>query len=207
MKLRGPLNSTDATGKLANTVIYSKGKKNPYAKKHARPTNPRTPKQVTIRALMRFVATEWRNLAPLEKAAWIPIGLANHIAPYHAFVKYNQDAWKHFLSPSKKPNPPRTKLLPSNFDFSANGQVGRAMIRYQQTTGPTIWGFYCHRMQTWPYTPDHDNVVFFTQCPTPNKYDYFDGPLAPGVYYYRLARFDRNGAFDLHPNGRVANVT
>jgi len=207
MKLQGPLASQIASGKIGNALTFVPNKRGTYGKKYSKPANPRTPKQLTIRALMTFVATEWRNLAPLEKREWTTLGLFNHIAPYHAFVKYNQDAWKNFLSPSKKPKPHRAQLPPSDFDFSANGRVGQVMIRFQETLGPPLWGFYCHRMQTWPFTPGHDNVVFFTNLPTPNRYDYFDGPLEPGRYYYRLARFNADGAFNLHPNGRSALVT
>lgn len=59
----------DARGKVGG-VIYSKNKGGSYARNYTKPTNPRTPRQVTVRNRFAYVSSNWRLLTDTERNAW-----------------------------------------------------------------------------------------------------------------------------------------
>ena len=68
-KLLNPLLSSEARGKFGGTV-YNTWRGIAYAKEGTAPAQPRTSKQLAIRALMIILLAAWRELTPAERATW-----------------------------------------------------------------------------------------------------------------------------------------
>jgi len=56
-------------GKIAGTV-YSQNAGGTFARQYVKPTNPQTMRQTLQRALLVFIAEQWRNLADNARLAW-----------------------------------------------------------------------------------------------------------------------------------------
>lgn len=59
----------DARGKVGGAV-YSRNRSGAYVRTYVKPTNPRTPAQVTARNRFSFVSSSYRELTDQERAAW-----------------------------------------------------------------------------------------------------------------------------------------
>ncbi len=60
-KLRGPGFSLDASGKLGNTVVFSKWRGINYLRALVTPSNPKTTAQVNVRTLLSDASKAWKN--------------------------------------------------------------------------------------------------------------------------------------------------
>jgi hypothetical protein len=69
-KLRGPLFSIDAKGKLGNALVYSSNKNIKRASKHFTPRNPRTILQQDNRSIMRYAVWSWQTLTDDQKESY-----------------------------------------------------------------------------------------------------------------------------------------
>lgn len=88
-KLRGPLLAQLAAGSLGDTVVYSSWKGRPYVKRHRRPSQPRTDRQIATRRWLDHLAHTWGQLYASEKASWVnncPDAAAD---PYRWFLGLN----------------------------------------------------------------------------------------------------------------------
>ena len=86
------------SGSLAN-VTASRNRFGQYERSRAIPTQPRTAKQVAVRATLGTVAAAWRGLTDMQRAAWTAfgnsftilnsLGTAIHLTGSQCFVKIN----------------------------------------------------------------------------------------------------------------------
>lgn len=193
IKLIGPGLSTEASGKLADAIVFSHSAKRAYAKAHAAPKNPKTPGQLGVRANMKFLAQIWQTLTPAQQASWEdPANLAG-VYPYHAFISVNAFRWSTYRTPSKE-HPATETTTPGNItNWQALPKVAHAYLRVMTIATPHPWGFIFYRAPATGFTPDRSNAIgFIEKIPgTPNIY--LDTPLLPGTYYYRVTSFHETG--------------
>lgn len=69
-KTKGPLFSIDASGTVANAIVFSKWKGRNYVRRHTIPLNPQTENQVNVRTAMKLVVALWVALPDEVKATW-----------------------------------------------------------------------------------------------------------------------------------------
>lgn len=69
-KLKGPLFSIDARGKLGDSLIYSSNKGIKRASRHFKPQNPRTILQQDNRAILRYAVQSWQSLTDDQKESY-----------------------------------------------------------------------------------------------------------------------------------------
>ena len=60
-RTKGPLFSLDASGTIAETIVYSKWKGRNYVRRHTIPYNPQSPKQVNVRTAMTLLVALWQE--------------------------------------------------------------------------------------------------------------------------------------------------
>ncbi len=193
MKLKGPGNSIDASGSLADILTFCKGQKTKYAKKHAAPSNPKTGPQTSVRAMIAFLSKNWKTLSTADVETWRPVADALHVAPYHAFIAENAQRWKTFRFPSKAYPATETIVVPAVIFQTAHD--GKAHIRIERASGAGAlpWGYLTYR------SPVAFGAGTWDQCVNVMLRDpaattlWNDTPLPPGHYYYRTSSFTDTG--------------
>lgn len=205
VKLKGPAASTEASGKLANALIFSSSKSAAYLKKHAKPRNPKTPKQVSIRACMCFLAENWRNLTAPQQQTWADRAKRINLYPYHAFVKTNMLRWHTFHAPGKTDPVTGGKITLGQRATTTTGGVGMVTYCIYAPHTPKEWGWVIHRSQSPPWIPRLDTAIgLLPKTIDPGWNCYVDTPLAPGTYYYMRQTFLPDGT--LYTDTRVSGA-
>jgi hypothetical protein len=70
-KVVGPLFSVDASGKLADSIVFMKWRGINTVRQYARPSNPNTADQQAVRTAFQDTVEDYQGLAGADKAAWI----------------------------------------------------------------------------------------------------------------------------------------
>lgn len=104
---KAPLFGLDASGTLADSIVFSKWKGRTYVRRHAVPSNPRTPLQVGMRSVFKYITQAFAGLTANEKAAWLPLATPDNITELNAQVRDAQgrarrnEGWR--LGPAETP--------------------------------------------------------------------------------------------------------
>ncbi len=117
-KLRGPLFSLGATGRLARAFAISRRLSGPAWGLRGRPSDPRTEKQLAWRTMWQLAASLWHDLSPAEQAVWEHEGTTRHMTGF---------AW--YMSQALRPNP--GIYLP----LAGGDMTGVINMQWQQITG------------------------------------------------------------------------
>lgn len=70
VKVRNPLNSEGASGRLGNQVVFKPRAQQQTAARHAAQRNPSTTRQQTVRAVFAQTARAWSALSSAQRDAW-----------------------------------------------------------------------------------------------------------------------------------------
>lgn len=70
MKVRAPLHSIDVRGRFGVAIVFSIWRGANYARTFTVPTNPRTARQMIIRALLTTASRAWNALTDAQRTAW-----------------------------------------------------------------------------------------------------------------------------------------
>lgn len=85
--VKAPLFGLDASGALGGSIVFSKWKGRNYVRKLSIPANPKSGLQVGMRASMRFVTQDFKNLTAGQKAAWDTLAAVDNITQLNAQVR------------------------------------------------------------------------------------------------------------------------
>jgi hypothetical protein len=189
---KGPLLSFEAAASIAGVLTYSKWKGRPYARLLVTPANPKTATQISIRALMRFLATTYTpNLTTTEKNAWTALAAVDNITKMNAYTRFNQRRWTQGQFPIVAPaEPPGT--APVMGATTATAQKGQILFSQAITTPNNIWGVVATLSLTTAYTPGRANARYFA-FGTASPIAFTVTGLTPATWFYRLAGFNRGG--------------
>lgn len=193
VKLTGPCLSTEAHGKLANAVAFTTSKRGTSLKKHQAPKQPNTGKQLSARAIIKWLSENWKLLSDPQKATWTARAQHLHVARYHAFIAYNADRWNNFLAPSKEYPATETPPGPNSPTFQLLPRIKMARLRIGIPTGSIPWGLAVQRSTSPIGIPTHDTTVHFMLQDAASVVFWFDTPLATGTYYYKVQPFTETG--------------
>lgn len=194
-KLLLPFSSIHARGALADALIYSRGRKNAYAKTHRRPRDPKTSSQLGHRAAIGFLSKEWSRMSPDARTSWLLPGRGNDLSAYHFYLRFNQRRWVAGQYPIDTFND-FTQTTPGvftnpNWDEQENQWVSRSNILPKNDSWAHIW--YMYYTEYGPLTVDWAVTV--------SGYDddgfgwHVHTDMRPGEYWYRVAHFTRSGTF------------
>ena len=85
--VKAPLFGLDASGALGGAIVFSKWKGRNYVRKLSIPANPKSGLQVGMRASMRFITQDFKNLTAGQKAAWDTLASVDNITQLNAQVR------------------------------------------------------------------------------------------------------------------------
>jgi hypothetical protein len=193
-KLTGPLMSLDASGSVAGTLTFSKWKGRPYVRQLVIPSNPKSVKQTSVRAMLKFLAQAWNGLTAPQKASWLPLATAGTFSNFNGYTSENQSRWSNFLAPGANYPIGTTGAAEAFGTQSATGGVGLITLNWDAGAVGTNFGVLIHRSTILGFAPAFDNLVAVALDKDALAHSYVDTPLVPGTYYYRLIPFTLDGA-------------
>jgi len=104
-KLTAPLFSLDATGKLADSLIFQSWRGRPYCRRLKNPAATPTPKQIGTRLLVGLCSSIWSTLPQATRDLWELYNPALNMPAFHRFLGFNLDRAARNLPPSLNPTP------------------------------------------------------------------------------------------------------
>lgn len=207
VKLNAPLMSFDASGTVANAVTFAKWKGRPYARVRVVPANPKTPKQVGIRAVVKFLGQQWASLDDTAKSSWQELATQTNVSPFNAFVGKNAYDWRSQLYPTKTHPAARASTAPSTPTITITAGTRQASIAIAAGSTKPTWGYSIHRSQQTGLTANWTNCVALVQADANGAASYIDTPLQSGTYYYVAKPFNADGKDGTPSTQASANVT
>ena len=92
----GPLHSLEASGQIAEEIIFQTYNGRTYAKAYAVPGNTpgfnkmnQKPAQLAVQAITKSLMQAWKTIAPADQATWDALAKPNRISRVNAYLKYN----------------------------------------------------------------------------------------------------------------------
>lgn len=186
-----PLMSLGASGKLGGAIVYSSWKGRPVVRQLVTPANPKSPKQQSRRAMMRFLTQRWAPLGATPQATWSALAKSTNIAPVNAYVGYNQRYWTQFAPPTSSylhaAGTPATTAV-----ITPTGGVGQASLSIALGTLNDCWGVVIFAKLGSAPSGIFSEVVFVTSgLATPALC--VITPLIPGTWHFKARSFTLYG--------------
>jgi hypothetical protein len=206
----GPLFSADATGTVGKLVTHSHWKGRTYAKRSSVPTNPNSPLQVSVRALMAFLNEAWNGFAMTQanKDSWNALAARDRTTPLNAYLAHNLQRWNEFKGPVPNPTPPSA---PTNPTFTANptatGGKGIITIAWDTNARNNGWGVAIHAQPGGAFTNTRANFKTMLTLELLTATTKVLRDIAPGTYRVQRARLKQDGTMEVGINSGSPVVT
>ncbi len=192
--VKGPLFSLDASGSIGDALVYSKWKGRNYVRRHAIPSNPKSPGQVSVRAMLKFLTQYWDDLTEGEQADWEERAAATDISPFNAFISYNMLRWGRYATPSKED--PATASDDAGTILSPTATAGSRSVLLEVPISvlESNWGVIIHSALTTGFTPSRNTARQVIPAESVATFTWLDFPLTVGVeVFYRFQSFSEKG--------------
>ncbi len=119
VRLKGPLFSMEASGTIANSVVFAKWKGRDYARRHAIPSNPQSALQTGVRSVFKWLTENYTNLSAGDKADWAALAASDNLTPLNAQIRdgvalaRRNLGWRQNTTdvPGTAPNAPQTMAV------------------------------------------------------------------------------------------------
>lgn len=196
VRLYGPCMSMDASGKLADAIVFSKWKGRNLARQLVKPSNPRSGGQTGMRAMFKFLAQEWDGLSTADKATWEDRADQTVISPFNAFMSANQARWRNFKAPGMV-DPVTEAETPGVYaNEAATGGVRQVDVEIEVTTLNDAWGVAIFRATSTGFTTAFSNCIAVIPTESAAVFHYIDTPLDPATYYYNFRGIGNDGTLN-----------
>lgn len=180
-----PLQCAAASGSVAEHLVFSTWRGRPYVRTKTKLARETSQHQQAIRAAVKVLSEKWTALGVADHATWDASAAAANVTPYNAFVGYNVDRWRRGKSlvhdfPALDTTPARSVTKPVCTS-------GKRWVRVECAFGMTVrpWLYAIYRQPNTLTTANWYQVVAFIEA-EPVKTYYWDTPLDPGTYAYRV---------------------
>lgn len=194
VKLSGPAMSLDASGKLANAIVFSKWKGRNYARTWVKPSNPKSAGQQGVRAMFKFLSQIWDGLTSVNKATWEDRADQKVVSTFNAFMSYNQLRWRSFKGPSKEDPAVDTTSTGTLGTLAATAGVRQVTVTQPTTVAGNLWGYVIYRGTSTGFDIVWSAAIAVVPVDGTNDVVYIDTPLDPGTYYYVVQSLTDDGA-------------
>jgi hypothetical protein len=185
--------SISASGSLGKTVTFSSWKGRAYARQLVTPSNPKSAGQMSVRAMMKFLAQSWAALTTGNKATWLLIAADSSISPFNAYVAYSLNRWTHFKGPTKEYPAADASTPAAAPTTTVTAAVRELSLSIADGAPVSTWGFVIHRSTVTGFTPSRATGVI-CQIKTATPTVIIDTPLLTGIpYYYRVGGLMADG--------------
>ena len=198
VKVKGQLLSLDAGGSIAKTIIYSKWKGRPYAKKFTLPRNPNTAAQIGLRQAMTFLSSQWPSLLAADRDSWTEQANDRQITDLDAYNGINLTRFTENKGLGKRS--PISDAVNNVVLTPSLPVASERFVTVGATTvgGAQAWGYVFYQNGSSGFWPGPGNVVSLI----------FGGgtfvthtarvvPPAAGTWFYRYGSFKQSGLLKL----------
>jgi len=207
VKLKGPLGSAEARGSFGDSAVFSSWKGRSYARSKTIPTNPKTPMQVSTRAMMAFLANQWSTLTEVQKATWNAAASNAKIPAYNQFISANLGRWSELRAPGRKDPATEAGNLPSVDTFYAEGKTAHAELAADWYDLNNAWGLLIFRSTASGFAPSRSNCIAIIPLTATGGPLYDDQGLEPRPYHYNFRSFTTDGKLSANLGQVSAIVT
>jgi len=205
VKVSAPAMSLDASGSLANALVFSKWKGRNYVRQLVTPSNPKSGPQVGVRAMFKFLAQIWAGLSVPDKATWETLADQAVVSPFNAFMKANQSRWRNFEAPGQI-SPITEAETPGVYaNEAATGGVRQCDVEIEVTTLNDAWAVAIFRDTAALFTTAFSNCIAVIPTESAAVFHYIDTPLDPDTYYYNFRGIGNDGTLNAE-EGEVNGV-
>lgn len=191
--VKAPLLSLEASGKLGNSIVFSKWKGRAYVRTLVTPANPKSGGQVGMRAMFKWLSQKWNAISAADKATWEDRADQAIVSPFNAFMSYNQFRWRDFLAPTMAYPEATADVAPVEGALAAVAGVRSITITQPITTANDGWGIAFFRDLTTAFASAFDNLIGITILDGVNDVLWVDSPLAADTYYYVIRSITEDG--------------
>lgn len=193
VKLKGPGMAATASGGLGKVLIFSQSKGRAYAKRWAKPANPKSAGQVAMRAVTQYISLYWFDIPQSDRATWSAIAAQKNIPPMTACIGFNVERMRRgkypaTVWPGLEQNLPQTWL-----GWNITVQSRSILHAFPYVARSTGRGWVVHRTPNVPVVRDWDNFVKVVRCTLVNGVSWWTDQLKPGTYYYLARRLADDG--------------
>lgn len=193
VKLKAPMLSLDASGKLADAIVFAKWKGRHYARALVTPSNPRSAGQTGMRRMLKFLSQDWTNLTTAAQDSWNDRADADVISQFNAFMGFNLKRWRNFSAPTKTEPCLQEEPVGTVANEAATAGVRQILIEFDITASANNWGVMVFRQITTPVVTAWTNLVQIVWAGALGGYSWIDTPLSAGHYYYNFRPFSIDG--------------
>lgn len=207
VKLAGPCMSLGASGKLGGALVFSRWKGRPYARTLVTPANPKSTGQVSVRAMMKWLSQQWKDIGAAPQGSWDDRAKIGNISPFNAFCGYNLFRWRNFLAPTDTFPEAETDVAPTEGVLAAVAAERAITVTQPITTAADGWGIMFFRSPTATFESGYNNLKHVGLVDATNDVLFIDSPLAPGTYYYEIRSITKDGQLGSASSEVDATVT
>lgn len=193
VKLNGPMFSLGASGTLAKAVTFASWKGRAYARGTVIPANPKAEKQISVRAMMKFLSQQWDGIYGPNKDTWDDLADAHVVSTFNAYIGTNLARWRNFLGPSQMHPPATTQTPPTLGTATAVGGVRMITVTQEVMAPEDGWAVLFFRKTGSAVTPAFDNLVAVKAIDGVNDVVFVDTPLEHGTYHYDFYSLTQDG--------------
>jgi len=192
--VRGPLFGFDASGSIANTLVWAKWKGRPYVRQLVIPSNPRTIFQRGVRAMFGFCSSYYTNLTTVEKNAWIFEATADQITGMNAWIRDSQTNRVNDRSARNLPTAgPGVAPAAPTFPIAVGGP-GRYTVTWTASVDAFRFTYTAYRDPVMGFTPSPANLVAVKAARAGFEVLTFtETGLTPGTWFLRLKTGNEGG--------------
>lgn len=138
-KTTAPILSFGATGTVAKTVVFSRWRGIPYARRHVIPANPNTVDQQATRNVFKTMVEMWKVAGTLAVAPWDAFATGRPFVGRNAFIGQNIEVMRGETDMDLFIGSPgaRGGLPPTSIALTAG--TGDITVDFTNPTPPTGW--------------------------------------------------------------------
>ena len=194
MKVTGPMMSLTASGSFGGVLVASRWKGRPYFRVLVTPANPKSPLQISTRAMFKFLSQNWAAISAANKATWQTIADQIVASTFNAYMKENQTNWRNFVMPSQATPATRVGTVDAIDTFTAVAGVRQITLTLDSTPiSADTWGYIIFRSLTTGFTPSISNVHAIILSDDGTDVTFIDTPLEADTYFYDAKPFNDFG--------------
>lgn len=197
VKVNGPMFSLGASGSLGKAITFAIWKGRAYVRQLVEPANPKKDKQLSVRAMMKFLSQQWVALSAFDQATFEDPADADVVSPFNAYVKMNLQFWRNFLGIAQTYDPARTLTNATAGTAAATNGVRMVTVTMPIIVADDSWCLMIFRKTGGAVTPSFDTLVAVLPLNSTNDIVFVDTPLEPATYHYNFHLCTDQGKFEL----------
>lgn len=151
--------SLDASGSLADTIVFSKWKGRNYVRQHVIPSNPKTGLQTGVRAMMRFFTQIWASLSATIQGHWKAAADPLSITPLNSGCSFNLERERQDFGALQDPTFTAGAVEAAPAAPAATAQIKSLKLAWTDSAGADDWCTFIYMSAVGVVTPGPDTLI------------------------------------------------